>query len=191
MSDGTYLYPIEWAPSGTSARMRRYRLSDGARDAEWTFYQDRIEGGYYPNHNNPLSGCWDPSNRVFWIGNLSNEKIHLLRGGNVIPSGTWTSATLDANSATPHYGRLTWLAEPSSTGSRLSFQVRSAATTGALGAATWYGPTGTQDAYLTSGTPLNPVHAKHRYLQVRATLGASSDLLMSPTLSRLSVEVLP
>ncbi|MBO9542174.1 hypothetical protein J7643_16420 [bacterium] len=193
--DGTYLYMMEWSAAANTARMRRYRLADGVREAEWTY--DRVgrsgatSGVYDPDRNLPINGCWDPFNRVFWVGQLANERIHLLRGGNFIPTGTWTSAALDAGSADPHFGRLGWQVSEASTGSKLSFQVRSADTLGALGAATWYGPTSTTDAYTASDTPLNPIHAKHRYLQVRATFGASTDLLTSPTLSRLSVEVLP
>lgn len=193
--DGTYLWAMEWDGTRNTNRIRRYRLADGVREAEWTF-QRIVEGypgnNYYgPEYNTPINGCWDPYNRVFWVGELTNERVHLLRGGAFVPAGTWTSGTLDAGTVDPHFGRLSWSVIDAGEGSRLSFQVRSADTTVALSSATWYGPTGTSDAYTASGTPLNPVHAKHRYLQVRATFGASNDLLSSPTLSRLSVEVLP
>jgi hypothetical protein len=192
--DGTYLWPIEWTGSTNVARIRRYRLADNTREAEWTFLRDTIGAAatfYAPQYNNPINGCWDPYNRVFWIGELTNERIHMLRGGNFIPSGTWTSAAIDSGAADPHYGRLAWVADDAGTGSQLGFQVRSADTTGALAAATWYGPSGTTDSYTMSGTPLNAVHAKHRYLQVRGIFRAANDLLTSPTLSQLSVGVLP
>ncbi|MNL50132.1 hypothetical protein D3C87_1731210 [compost metagenome] len=72
----------------------------------------------------------------------------------------------------------------------MTFKVRSANTLADLAAATWYGPTGTGDSYSASGTSLNAVHAKHRYLQVQATLG-STNQDNSPKLQALSVEVLP
>ncbi|MNL22432.1 hypothetical protein D3C87_1437810 [compost metagenome] len=155
----------------------------------WTFIQDGQFGAYHPSYNSPISGAWDPVNRVFWLGNVDNEKVHLMRGGSFIPGGTWQSATLDTGAASPYFNRLTWKGELNGNNG-LSFQVRSAASPAALAAATWYGPTSTTDAYTTSGMPLNPIHNKNRYLQIRATL-ASSDLKTSPTLSQLSVEVMP
>jgi hypothetical protein len=76
-------------------------------------------------------------------------------------------------------------------GTSLSFKVRSASTLAELATATWYGPTGSGDSYgSTNGISLNSIHAKHRYLQVQATL-ASTNPDNSPKLSSLSVEVLP
>ncbi len=191
--DGTYLWLQEWNDTNVTPRMRRYRLSDGAREVEYTFprFHDYTNGfqGYNALANNPLNGTWDPYNKVFWMGNLSNERIHLMRGGSYIPSGTWQSASLDTGSAAPLFGRLAWSGDvPEADG--LSFQIRSATTLAGLGTATWYGPTGTSDAYTVSGAPLNPVHAKHRYVQVRATM-SSQDQLTSPKLNKLSLEVLP
>jgi len=186
--DGTYLYPIEWLPN-TGARIRRYRLSDGAREYEATFTQTSVGGTYNAAANDPLSGSWDPVNKVFWIGNLTNEGVHMLRGGTYDLDGSFTSAPLDSQSGAAQYGRLSWTATtPASTS--LSLKVRSANTLADLAAATWYGPTSTSDSYSTSGTLLNPVHQKQRFLQVQATL-ATSDTMQSPKLQNLSVEVLP
>ncbi len=191
--DGTYLWLQEWNNANPTPKMRRYRLSDGAREDEWTFprIHDYTFGfqAYNAPANNPLNGTWDPYNKVFWMGNLSNENIHLLRGGSYIPTGTWQSGTLDTGSATPLFGRLTWVSDVQGADG-LSFQIRSATTLAGLGTATWYGPTSTTDAYIESGTALNSVHAKNRYLQVRATM-TSQDLLTTPKLNRLSLEVLP
>lgn len=197
LCDGTYIYPVNWAGlSGAAyseviynAKMRRYRLSDGVREAEWTFAQSGYGSGYKAIENNPISGSWDPFNKVFWMGNVNNEKIHFMRGGSYIPSGTWQSATLDSGSDTPLFGRLSWSSDVQGADG-LSFQVRSASTLGDLAAATWYGPTSTTDSYTMSGAALNPVHAKQRYLQVRATL-SSANLLTTPMLNRLSLEVVP
>lgn len=197
LCDGTYLYPVNWAASSGSGqstviyqpKIRRYRLSDGVREAEWTFAQSGYVGNYQSIENNAISGAWDPVNKVFWLGNLGNEKIHLMRGGRYLPSGFWQSAVLDAGSATPLYGRLSWSSEAQGTDG-VSLQVRAADTLGELVGATWYGPTSTTDGYTVSGTALNPIHAKKRYLQVRATL-TSTGLLTTPRLERLSLEVLP
>ncbi|MBO9542175.1 hypothetical protein J7643_16425 [bacterium] len=190
LCDGTYLYMIEYNPN---ARMRRYRLSDGVREAEWTFPQSRSAGSapyaFDPAANDPLAGVWDNTNRVFWVGNLTNDKIHLLRGGSYTHAGSYLSAPLDSGSGAPHYGRLNWTATTPA-GTSLSFKVRSANTLADLASATWYGPTGAGDSYSASGTSLNAVHNKHRYLQVQATLG-STNPDNSPKLQALSVEVLP
>lgn len=186
--DGTYLYPIEWSGGG-SARARRYRLSDGVREAQWTFPQFGYTGQYEPSENNPINGTWDAVNRVFWIGNLGNDKVHLLRGGSFIPAGRWESPVLDAGSTSPLYGRLTW-AGTMPRGASVKFQVRSAASAAGLASATYQGPSGPSDYYTASGTPLNPLHAGARYLQVRALL-ESADQTGGPVLSRIAVEVLP
>lgn len=186
--DGTYIYPIEWLENGSS-RLRRYRLSDGQLEAETRFTQTTGIRDYNAAANDPISGAWDPVNKVFWIGNLTNDWVHKLRGGNYHPSGSYTSAPIDSQSGAAQYGRLNWTATMPA-GTSLSFKVRSGNTLADLSAATWYGPTGTSDSYTASGTRLNPVHAKQRYLQVQATLG-TTDTLVSPKLSNLSVEVLP
>jgi hypothetical protein len=187
LCDGTYLYPVEWGTP--NARISRYRLFDGAHEATWIFTQNGQFGAYNPSNNSPISGAWDPFNRVFWLGNVDNDKVHLMRGGTFIPTGTWQSAPLDTGAASPYFNRLTWKGELNGNNG-IRFQVRSAASAAALGAATWYGPTSTTDAYTTSGMPLNPVHNKQRYLQIRTVL-SSVDLNTSPTLSQLSVEVMP
>ncbi len=187
--DGTYIYPIEWKGTAVPARIRRYRLSDGVREYEGSFLQNHVGNPYNAAANDPISGSWDPVNRVFWIGNLTNEWVHMLRAGTYHTGGTYTSAPLDSRSGAAHYGRLTWTATTPA-GTTLSFKVRSANTLADLEAATWYGPTGAGDSYTTSGTLLNPLHLKQRYLQVRATM-ATSDTQQSPRLQSLGVEVLP
>lgn len=187
--DGTYIYPVEWTGTATPARIRRYRLSDGALEYEGTFLQTHSGSAYNAAANDPISGAWDPVNKVFWIGNLTNDYVHLLRGGTYHTGGSYTSRVLDSGSGAPHYGRLRWTATTPA-GTSLAFKVRSANTLSDLAAASWYGPTGTGDAYTATGTVLNAVHARHRYLQVQATL-ATTDVLLSPKLLSLSVEVLP
>lgn len=187
LCDGTYLYPIEYRSGNT--RLRRYRIADGVREAEWTFAQSHSGSPFNPTANDPIAGSWDPFNKVFWVGNLTNDNIHLLRAGTYTASGTFVSAPLDSAAGAPHFGRLSWTATKPA-GTTLSFKVRSASTLAELASATWYGPTNAADSYTTSGTSLNAVHAKQRYLQVQATL-ASTDQNSSPKLNALSVEVLP
>ncbi|MBO9542170.1 carboxypeptidase regulatory-like domain-containing protein, partial [bacterium] len=123
LCDGTYLYPIEWITT-RPARVRRYRLSDGVREAEWTISQTFINSNYNAGANDPISGTWDWINKVFWIGNLTNDKIHLLRGGTYTHAGSYLSAPLDSGSGAPHYGRMNWTATTPA-GTSLSFKVRS------------------------------------------------------------------
>lgn len=186
--DGTYLYPIEWI-SNSGSRIRRYRLSDGVLEYEGHFVQTNGIRDYNASANDPISGTWDPVNRVFWIGNLTNDWVHLLQGGSFHTSGTYTSRPLDSGSGAAQYGRLQWQASvPAGTG--LAFKVRSADTLSDLASATWYGPTGTGDWYTSSDTLLNPVHQKQRYLQFQASL-TTNDPAQSPKLQSLGVEVLP
>lgn len=194
--DGTYVYPVEW--TGRTARVRRYRLSDGFREAEWTFDQTYggCDTGYTATAIDAIAGAYDPVNKVFWIGNLCNDKVHMLRGGPFLagPSatslpGVYTSPPLDTGSSAPHFGRLTWSATTPA-GTLLALVVRSADTLADLGAAGWTGPGGPGTAYTASGGLLNPIHARQRYLQVRATLG-TADPAATPRLRSVAVEVLP
>jgi hypothetical protein len=56
--------------------------------------------------------------------------------------------------------------EPTNTD--VKFQMRTAATEAGLDSATWYGPTGTDDYYTTSGTEVNSVHDGDRWVQYKA-----------------------
>ncbi len=65
------------------------------------------------------------------------------------------------------------ISEPSTTD--IKFQIRSAATEAGLGAATWYGPTGTGDYYQVSGTAINSVHDGDRWIQYKAYFSGPGD----------------
>ena len=52
------------------------------------------------------------------------------------------------------------------------FRLRSAATTAALGSATWHGPAPGVDWYTTPMARTNPVHSGHRYIQYQAVLSS-------------------
>ncbi len=100
-------------------------------------------------------------------------------------SGDLTSSSHDAGAD------LAWdwqnisftISEPSTTD--VKFQLRSASTEGGLSTATWYGPTGTDDYYTTSGTAINPVHDGDRWIQYRAYFSGPGDY--TPTLSDVSI----
>lgn len=170
--DGVYAYAFEWAgKAGFVARMRRYRLADGQLEAEVMVPQD------YPD-DDPLTGSYDWVNNKFWFGDYQTNTIHRTAGRWFPSEGTWTSAPLDAGSATPLYGRFTFNAVAVN-GQSVRFQVRSANDRAALASATWYGPTGTGDSYTASGTALNPIHRRNRWLQIRATLTPDTSAMLS------------
>jgi hypothetical protein len=100
-------------------------------------------------------------------------------------SGTLTSSTHDGG----NYGNFDWqviyftINEPSSTD--IKFQLRSASTEGGLSSATWYGPTGTGDYYITTGTAINSAHDGDRWLQYQASFSGPGD--DTPTLSDVTI----
>lgn len=100
-------------------------------------------------------------------------------------SGTLTSSTHDGE----NYGNWAWqviyftINEPS--GTDIKFQLRSASTEGGLSSATWYGPTGTGDYYITTGTAINSVHDGDRWLQYQASFSGPGD--DTPKLSDVTI----
>ena len=100
-------------------------------------------------------------------------------------SGDLTSSSHDGG----NYGNWDWenisftINEPASTD--LKFQLRSASTEGGLSSATWYGPTGTGDYYITSGTAINSTHDGDRWLQYKAYFSGPGDA--TPTLSEITI----
>ena len=67
----------------------------------------------------------------------------------------------------------------------LKFQMRSAATSAGLAAATWYGPTGTSDYYTDVGTSINSTISNKRFVQYKAFF--ESDSVNTPTLNDITV----
>jgi len=100
-------------------------------------------------------------------------------------SGTLTSSTHDGG----NYGNWDWqviyftINEPS--GTDIKFQLRSASTEGGLSSATWYGPTGTGDYYITTGTATNSVHDGARWLQYQASFSGPG--VDTPKLSDVTI----
>ena len=100
-------------------------------------------------------------------------------------SGTLTSSTYDGG----NYGNWDWqviyftINEPS--GTDIKFLLRSASTEGGLSSATWYGPTGTGDYYITTGTAINSVHDGYRWLQYQASFSGPGD--DTPKLSDVTI----
>jgi hypothetical protein len=161
--DGIYFYPIEWT-GGSGARVRRYRLSDGQMEGEWTFTQSHT-GPYNASANDPIAGQWDWVNNKFYIGNLTNEYVHQIKGGTFAASGNYDSQGFDTGKAARYRG-IYWDAEvpPEAT---VSLQVRTAATRDALETTAWTGPTGVSDAYTASGQALSAAMSGQPWVQFR------------------------
>ncbi|MNX82027.1 hypothetical protein D3C86_1137380 [compost metagenome] len=171
-----------------SARMRRYRLSDGQLEAEASFKQQTPQ-------DDPITGCYDPVNNKFWFATYQSENIHRTPGRSFPGTGTWTSAPIDLGGVAPLYGRLAFNAVTTQAGQAVRVRIRSANDANALQGATWYGPTGTGDHYTTSGTAINPIHHRNRWAQIQATLVASTDSITvantTPRLYGVSLEAVP
>lgn len=194
MVDGVYFYANEWAysaPRNGRARMRRYRLSDGQLEAETTYFQD------YPT-DDPLTGCYDWINNKFWFGNYQSNVIHRTAGRAFPASGTWLSPPIDLGSTAPLLGRLNFNAVATG-GQVVKFDLRSSDTRDGLSGA-FSGPNGTTSHYTASGTPVNPIHNRQRWLQIRATLEPNTTgttasgtpaANTTPRLYGVSVEVIP
>lgn len=164
MADGVYFYAMEWAsspPMNGRARMRRYRLSDGQLEAETTFSQD------YPQAD-PLTGSYDWVNNKFWFGDYNSNTIRRTAGRAFPATGTWLSPPLDMGSAAPLLGRLNYNAVATD-GQVVKLELRSANTQEGLTGA-FSGPGGAGTYYTASGTPVNPIHNRQRWLQIRATM---------------------
>ncbi len=115
------------------------------------------------------------------------------------PLYSYTSRVHDTSLTSPTYATLLWEAKvPQKT--VLKFQIRSAATSGGLSSATWYGPTSTTDYYTapTSTSPaptvnssgsftLNSVHSGHRYIQYQAIFEQGYDFTNTPVLDKVSI----
>lgn len=198
MADGVYAYAMEWIANhdgngvsgiyNGSARMRRYRLSDGQLEAETSFRQQTPM-------DDPLTGCFDPVNNKFWFATYQKEIIHRTPGRSFPAAGTWVSTPIDLGGTAPLYGRLNFSAVTTQAGQAVRFRIRSANDANSLASATWYGPTGAGDYYTTSGTAVNPVHQRNRWAQIQATLTASTDSVTvantTPRLYGVSLEAVP
>ncbi|MBM3274347.1 MAG: hypothetical protein FJZ00_04300 [Candidatus Sericytochromatia bacterium] len=181
-TDGTYYFPVEWT-GGSGARLRRYRLSDGVMEAEWSFNQSY-------GANDPISGQYDWVNNKYWIGNLTignqgGPKVHMIKGGTFRDSGTWTSAALDTGKAS-RFRYITFGGDIPA-GTTVSFQTRSGDSRSQLESMAWQGPTGTGDSYTTSGRPVAAGMSGKRFFQVRATLTTTDTVKSTPRLRGIKI----
>lgn len=186
-ADGVYVYAMEYINPGATgaARMRRYRLADGQLERESFFPSVSYE-------DSPLTGCFDWVNNKFFFGTHLDNFLHRTAGRVFPATGTWISAPIDMGSSAPLFRSLTFSAVAVN-GQNVRLQVRSASTEAGATGATWYGPTGTNDAYTTSGTLINPVHNGDRWVQIRATLtpavsNATTGLATTPRLYGVTLE---
>ncbi|MNR88768.1 hypothetical protein D3C72_197190 [compost metagenome] len=188
VSDGIYVFPIEWSPGApTGPKLRRYRLSDGQLEQEWTFSQLPHTGTVYnAAARDPISGQYDWVNNKFWVGNLTNEIVHRIKGGTFQAAGSFVSPPYDTGKPA-RYSLLRWGGDVPA-GTSVKFQIRSADTQAGLSAVAWYGPTGTGDFYTTSGQAINAIHSGKRWVQVRATLATTDTATKTPRLRWFKVD---
>ena len=83
-------------------------------------------------------------------------------------SGNLTSSKHDAGPDVTWNWDFIYFTINEPTNTDVKFQMRTAATEAGLDSATWYGPTGTDDYYTTSGTEVNSVHDGDRWVQYKA-----------------------
>ncbi|OHA18026.1 MAG: hypothetical protein A2743_03185 [Candidatus Taylorbacteria bacterium RIFCSPHIGHO2_01_FULL_43_47] len=130
--------------------------------------------------------------------NGSDNDIYVIRGGSTADffkfvinsttyssSGTFSSFVIDTGrNVLPD--RIIWNAT-TPTGTEVKFQIRSATTEEAVSGATWYGPTGTEDYYTSSGQAINSVHDGGRYFEYKAYF-LTTDTSATATLEDVSLE---
>jgi len=102
-----------------------------------------------------------------------------------LPEFVYVSSAYDTG-AVGRFGALSWVAQTPQ-GTAVQFQIRTADTKEALTKASWYGPTGTQDRYTVSGTPINPIHSGGRWVQYRAFL--KTNYAKTPILDSVSIDI--
>jgi len=100
-------------------------------------------------------------------------------------SGDLTSSTYDTGYDLDWDWQYIYFTITEPSGTDIVFQIRTAATEGGLGSATWYGPAGTSDNYTTSGTAINSVHDGARWIQYKAYFTGNGT--STPTLSEVSI----
>ncbi|MFH0941735.1 MAG: hypothetical protein V1823_01755 [Chloroflexota bacterium] len=111
------------------------------------------------------------------------DNVRLVWGTQYQLSGSLISQARDGGS-NADFGTIGFtITEPS--GTDIKFQLRSAATSGGLASAVWYGPTGTGDYYTASNTAINPVHDGDRWFQFRAVFSGNGS--RTPTLSDVTI----
>lgn len=130
---------------------------------------------------------------IFMTTDVSNMGLVILdvSSGSLSPSGDYTSNILDTGSEDIRYNYFSASATVAPGGS-VSFQLRTASTSGGINSATWVGPEGTSTgSYSTSPTAivLSPTASGKRYIQVKATL--TSDLTNSSEVESITINYTP
>ena len=185
-----FYYNASAIPSGTSLKVRYSQDSSNWYDSSGTLDGwDTLSQG---SANISLTSLnWTGSNFYYHMEFTSDGTYTPLLDeirvyfSTYFASGDLTSSNHDGED----YGNWDWeniyftINEPS--GTDIKFQLRSAATEGGLGAATWYGPTGTGDYYTASGTAINSVHDGDRWLQYKAYFTSPGGA--TPTLSDVTI----
>lgn len=105
---------------------------------------------------------------------------------NYYSTGTFTSQKEDTGGASS-FDQLSW-SETLSSGTEISFRIRTASTEGGLETAVWYGPIGTADYYTDpSGTTINSIHNGDQWIQYKAYLSTLDPIQFSPELLDVSI----
>ena len=141
---------------------------------------------YYPylaavdNDNDPLDSIdCQVDNFMFFDFSQGNWDTRY------VPYGEYISAPYDFGFEAD-FRRLRWVGS-TPPGTDIKFQFRSGETLTELQNSPWFGPTGINTYYTTSGQNIYEFHDGHRWFQVKAIL-SSTDSLVTPTLDSIIVE---
>ncbi|HOC88120.1 MAG TPA: hypothetical protein PKI90_01140 [bacterium] len=112
-----------------------------------------------------------------------NYPVRLAYTESFVVSGKYDLGELHASV----FDSLFWMADTVTGVTSAWFQLRTAESDFALDGATWYGPTGKESYYTSSGSALNQVHTGGRWYQFRVLL-RTSDPLQTPILKQVVVK---
>ncbi len=130
---------------------------------------------------------------IFMTTDVSNMGLIILdvSSGSLATLGDYTSNILDTGSEDIRYNYFS-ANTTVAPGGAISFQIRTASTSGGINSATWVGPDGTA-ASTYSGSPtaivLSPTASGKRYAQVKATI--TSDLTNSSEIESITINYTP
>lgn len=148
---------------------------------------------YYADLTGKGTGVDSTADNVFLSIDTANEGLVVRETVNVelASPGTYTSAAFDTGSSDTRYNFMEWEAVVPPTGS-VTFQIRTASTSGGLSSATWVGPDGTNGtSYSVSPTAivLDPGATGNRYVQIQMTM--TSDGVSTPVVESFSINYNP
>lgn len=167
MADGAMIFPYEWT-SGSTARMRRIRLSDGVTEEEWILPQGT-------NSEYPINGQYDPVHNEFWLGDLYTGTFYRFPGANLYPQASYFTEVFDRG-ANCTVDNVAWTVSEQD-GAEAAVSVRTSVDGDTW--TPWVGP-------LADSAGTAPNVAEGRYVQLKAelsTYGGAGPTLHSLTFS--------